>query len=126
VLSDREATDADLKTHRVILIGRPDCNALVERFKVELPVTFGPRSFVVRHTAYAHAGSAVLTAAANPLNRKYALTVAAGLSAEATLQAATKMMKKDFPRGEVVVLPNGGAPKGVSIPAKELTIELEK
>jgi hypothetical protein len=126
VVSDREATDEALKTRHVILIGRPDCNALVERFQGELPVTFGKRSIVVRQKAYAHAGSAIVAAAANPLNRKYALTVVAGLSAESTLHAVTIMMKEDFPKAEVVVVPNGEQAKGVLIPAKDLTVDLKE
>ncbi len=67
VKSDRAATDDDLESHHLLLIGRPDTNAVVARFQGALPVTFGPRSFAVGSDVYAHAGSALLAAAENPL-----------------------------------------------------------
>ncbi len=53
IKSDREVTDDDLKTHHLLLIGRPGCNTVTARFAGELPVSFGPQSFVVRGEAYA-------------------------------------------------------------------------
>ena len=69
------------------LIGWPDSNTLVERFRKNLHITFGSRSFVVRGKTYAHPGSAVVAAAENPLNRRLSLVVLAGLSSEATVFA---------------------------------------
>jgi len=58
IRSDREVTEAELKAHHVVLIGRPDSNSVVERFRKELPIAFGKRSFVVRGQTYASAGRA--------------------------------------------------------------------
>ncbi len=66
---DSEVTDNDLKTHHLLLIGRPDSNSLVARFQDILPVTFGSHSFEIRKMAYAHPASAVVMAADNPFNR---------------------------------------------------------
>lgn len=121
--SDKEVTEDDLKTHHILLIGRPDSNAVVERFRKALPVEFGTRSFVARDDAYAHAGSGVIAAAENPLNKRYSLVVLAGLGAEATTQLPAVLMKKDQSSAEVLIVPSGGKVKALVIPPKELVFE---
>jgi hypothetical protein len=105
---DGEVTLADLKTHHVLLIGRPDSNRLVERAQKLLPIRFGKRSFVAHGETYAHPGSSVAVATANPDNPRYSMVVIAGLSAEATWTAAPKLPR--LPVADVVVLPHGGSP----------------
>jgi hypothetical protein len=127
IKSDREVTEQEVKSHHLILVGRPDCNALVERFRAALPVRFGSRSFVVRHDAYAHADSAVVAAAANPLNPRYAVTVVAGLSSEATLRAAPAFLHER--RGgtpEVLVLPHGDRGRALVVPPAELVHDFQE
>jgi hypothetical protein len=128
IKSDREVTDADLKTHHLLLVGRPDCNAVVERFRAALPVRFGSRSFVVRQDAYAHADTAVVAAAANPLNPRYAVTVVAGLSPEATLRAPTAFLRGRDGGGaaEVLVLPHDGRARRLVVPPAELVHEFQE
>src|SRR5207253_7810071 len=87
IKADGAVTDADLKSHHLLLIGRPDSNALVARFRGALPVTLGSRSFAVRGEVYARPGSAVIAAAENPVNKRFALVVIAGLGAASTLGA---------------------------------------
>jgi hypothetical protein len=125
VKSDREVSDADLKNHHLLLIGRPDSNSLVERFRSALPIAFGSRSFVVNRSAYAHAGSAVAAAAENPANPRYSIVVIAGLSAEATRNAPTQMLSQGERGGEVLVMPHGGRAQALVIPARELVQELQ-
>jgi hypothetical protein len=120
VKSDKDVTDSEVKTHHVILIGRPDSNSLVERFRSALPVKFGSRSFVVRHDTYAHPGSAVVVAAENPLNPRYGLVVLAGLSAESTWHAAPALLRHGKAGAEVLVLPRTGHPRTLVLPAAEL------
>jgi hypothetical protein len=121
IKTDKNVTEDDLKTHHLILIGRPDSNPLVRRFADGLPVKFGRRSFTVRHQAYAHAGSAVIAAAENPLDPRYSLVVVAGLSAEATVHAPPSLLGRGT--AEVVVLPHGGKPRSLVVPAPELVQE---
>ncbi len=122
IKTDREVTEDDLKTHHLLLIGRPECNRIAARFAAELPLSFGPRSFVVRGKAYAHPDSAVLAAAENPLNRRFSLVAIAGLGAGATLRAAPLLM--DQSAAEVVVLPAGGRPtRSLTVSAPELVYE---
>jgi hypothetical protein len=125
IKADTEVTDDDLKQHHLLLIGRPDCNKVVERFKTAIPITFGSRSFTVRGETYAHSRSAVIAAGENPANARYSLVMIAGLSAEATCQAAPLLMKKDQKPAEVLVLPHGGRPRPLVIPAPELVVEVK-
>ena len=123
--TDREVSDEDLKSHHLLLIGRPDSNALVERFQKALPVTFGSRSFAVCHETYAHPGSAVIAASVNPLNPRFSLVVLAGLSAESTFRAPAALLKGGQVPAEVLVLPNGGKPRSLVVPARALVKEFE-
>jgi hypothetical protein len=112
-------TDADLRTHHVLLIGRPDSNRLVQRFQGALPIRCGQGSFTVRQDVYAHPGSAVVVAAANPLNPRYSLVVVMGLSAAATLQAAPELVWQGHPAAEILVFPNKASCRRLVVPAKE-------
>jgi hypothetical protein len=128
IKSDREVTEAELKEHHLLLVGRPDGNAVVERFRDALPVRFGSRSFVVRGDSYAHMDTAVAAAAANPLNPRYSVTVVAGLSAAATLRAAAAFLGDRRGGGgpaEVLVLPHEGRPRGLVVPPAELVADLQ-
>jgi hypothetical protein len=125
VKSDHDVTEDDLKAHHLLLVGRPDCNAVAERVRAALPVRFGSRSFVVRGDAYAHADSAVIAAAANPLNPRYSVTVVAGLSAAATLRAAPYLHREEQAGAEVLVLPRGSRPRALVVPPAELVQELQ-
>ena len=109
IKTDRDVTSDDLKKNHLLLIGRPDTNSITARMKKSLPVTFGSHSFVVNKTAYAHSGSAVAAAAANPDNPRYSVVVIAGLEAYATWKTVPQLPK--LPTAEVVVLPNGGSAK---------------
>ena len=80
--------------NNLLLVGRPATNAVTTRFVKDLPVSFGRCSVQVRDEVFAHPDTAVLVAAANPLNRRYSLVVIAGLEASATLRAAPYLMDK--------------------------------
>jgi hypothetical protein len=125
IKSDVQVTEDDLKTHHLLLVGRPDCNAVVGRFRDALPVSFGSRSFVVRDKAYAHPGSAVVVAADNPLNRRYSLVVVAGLSGESTLDAPAVLMRRSHHAGEVLLLAHGATPRALVLPARDLVRDLQ-
>jgi hypothetical protein len=125
VKSDREVTDEDLKGHHLLLVGRPDSNAVVERFRAALPVRFGSRSFIVGTETYAHEDTAVAAAATNPLNPRYSVTVVAGLGAAATLRAAPRLLDEDR-AGEVLVMTAGAKPQAVVVPPRELVHEFQE
>lgn len=118
IKSDKEVTDADLQSHHLLLIGRPDCNTVVERFRAALPITFGTQSFTVRQETYAHAGSAVIAAGENPLNKRYSVVVLAGLSADAMLQAPPVLLRRGQLAAEVLVLPHDAKPRPLVVPPR--------
>src|SRR5262249_27966373 len=115
--SDAEVTDGDLKSRHLLLIGRPDSNALVARFREKLPISFRSRSFLVRGEPFAHPASAVYVAADNPVNPRYSMVILAGLSAEATVRTAPQLVQEGVKAGEAVVLPHGASPRALVLPA---------
>ena len=117
IKSDKDVSDDELRNHHLLLIGRPDTNRIVEAFRDHWPVKFGARSFTVRGETYAHAGSAVLTAAANPLNPRYSAVILAGLSAEATTRTPEAIYRKECEGADVLILPHGGRIRAMVAPA---------
>jgi hypothetical protein len=125
IQSDKETTDANLKSHHLLLIGRPDSNALVARFRKHSPIPFGPRSFVAESKTYAHPGSAVIAAADNPLNPRYSMVIVAGLSAESTLSAPAKLFANDR-AAEVLVLAHQGQARALLVSRRQSGTELKQ
>ena len=120
---DSQVTDEDLRGRHVLLIGRPECNSITARLARSLPLTFGPRSFILSGQIYANADSAVIAAGANPGDEHYSIVCAAGLSAQATLRAAL-----DLPHGTpapLKVLLAHQAATDIVPPASELVFELK-
>jgi hypothetical protein len=117
VKSDREVTEEDLKSHHLLLVGRPATNRVSERFRGQLPVAFGPQSVQVRSDVYAHAETGLAAAAENPLARRYSLVVVAGLSARATREAVRHFGQRRA-TGEVVVFAAGKAPRPLVVAKK--------
>jgi hypothetical protein len=115
IKSDKDVSDAELRGRHVLLIGRPDSNALVERFRKSLPISFGNRSFVVRGNTYANPASAIVLATENPANDQRSLVVIAGLSADATFHAPAEFMRGRR-AAHVLVLPAGGAGQALVLP----------
>jgi Phospholipase B len=113
IKSDREATDEELKTNHVLLIGRPETNRITKRFAGAVPVKFGHGSFTVQEDVYAHARSAVLAAGENPLDRRFSMVVVAGLDASSTLRAAPLLLDHSRRAAEVVVLPSGASARSL-------------
>ncbi|HYT73102.1 MAG TPA: M1 family aminopeptidase, partial [Vicinamibacterales bacterium] len=124
IKADRDVKNEDLKDRHLILIGRPDSNALVQRFADLLPVRFGPRSVRVGPDLLANARSAVIAAAANPLGMRHVLIVVAGLSAEATRDTAMKFTEHTHQAADVVVLPHGAGATPLLMPTAKLVREL--
>jgi hypothetical protein len=116
VVSDQDAKPEDLKDHHVLLVGRPDSNAVAAKYAKAVPLQFGPASFVLRGETYAHPGTAVIAAGSNPLNPRYELVLFAGLSAEATWRCVENVGTRETPPAEVLLLPNAGRPRRLVVP----------
>ncbi len=123
---DTRATEEELKSHHLILIGRPNTNTLVECFRNALPISFGSGSFAARDEVYAHPDSAVIAAVENPLNRRFSLVVIAGLGTASTLRTAPQLASRIALPTEVVILPHGGARRFLVMPAKDLVCEVKE
>jgi hypothetical protein len=126
IRADSEVSEEELKTHHLLLIGRPDTNALVKKYRKQLPISFGRGSFVVRQEVYAHPDSAVLAAAENPANKRFSLVVIAGLGAASTRNTISVFTNRKARPAEVMILPHGSSARLLVVPAKDLVWELKK
>jgi hypothetical protein len=117
VTSDRDASEAELKNHHLLLIGRPSTNSVTERLAAALPIRFGTGSFSVRGETFAHADSAVVAAAENRLNDRYSIVVYAGLGARATRQAVEGQPNRGGEPAEVLLMRVGHPMKALRISA---------
>ena len=119
IKGERDVTDHDLRTHHLLLVGRPAMNSIVTRFSDALPVKFGSGSFTVAGNTYAHPSSALIAAATNPENARFSLVVLAGLSAE-----STRTVVQSKPSGcELWLCPSGTTAHPLVLPARDLTVE---
>jgi hypothetical protein len=117
IKADSEVTPGELKSCHLLLIGRPDSNALVEKCGEQLPVGFGPASFRVAEKTYAHPQSAVVAAGTNPHSSRHSVVVLAGLSAEGTWQCIQQLASDkdgDYP-AEVLLLTPGAKPRRMAV-----------
>jgi hypothetical protein len=127
IRADGKVTDKELASHHLLLVGRPSTNRISERFKDRLPVAFDRDSAVVRGKGYAHADTALLVAAENPLAKRYSVVVIAGLGAASTCWAVSSFADRSGPpTGEVVILHRGKTPHALVVqsdPVKVTTTE---
>jgi hypothetical protein len=122
IQSDKDVSDADLTSHHLLLVGRPDTNAVTARLAEALPVRFGDASFVLRDETYAHPATAVIAAGPNPLAGRYEVVLFAGLSAEATWRCAQQAGDRTNPPAEVWLWASGARPRAmVATPAGDET-----
>jgi hypothetical protein len=118
IRSDHEVSEAELRSHHILLIGRPDTNAVAARLAGALPVRFGAGSFVLRNETYAHPATAVIAAGSNPLSARYEVVVFAGLSSEATRRLTQQTSDRRNPPAEIWLWSAGAKPRAlVATPA---------
>jgi Phospholipase B len=119
IKSDRDVTDDEMKANHLLVIGRPETNKVAARFADALPIPFGPASFKVGEATYAHAGTAIVAAGANPLApSRYSLVVFAGLGAESTRECVGKLFDRGSTPAPAVLMPAGGSPRPILIAPK--------
>ena len=118
IKSDTDVSEADLSSHHILLIGRPDSNAVAARLAASLPIKFAAASFVCRDETYAHPATAVIAAGSNPLDRRYEVVLFAGLSGEATWRCAQQVGDRKSPPAEIWLWAAGSKPRAlVATPA---------
>jgi hypothetical protein len=115
IQADRNVSDDDLKSHHLLLIGRPSSNSMTARLAEGLSIRFGSGSFVVRNETYAHPDSAVVAAGSNRLNPRYSIVVYAGLGARATRQCIESLPVRSEEVAEVLLMPQGRPAKALRI-----------
>jgi hypothetical protein len=113
IQSDQEVSENDLKSHHVLLIGRPDSNGVARRLAEALPLGFGAASFTLRSETYSHPATAVIAAGPNPLDRRYEVVIFAGLSAESTWRVAQQAGDRRSPSAEVWLCAAGTRPRAL-------------
>lgn len=121
IRTDREVTEDELRSHHLLLIGRPAANAVSHRMVAQWPVEFGERSFQVQGELYAHPESALLAAGDNPLNPRFSAVVVAGMSSLGTYQAAGRFGDETLTYAPALVLPFGRGVKELVPAPPELT-----
>ncbi len=85
IRKDFELTDADLRTHDVIFVGRPETNSALTAWQDRLGLDFSGGLFRIAGRDYASETEALLFAAPNPLDRHHMALVLAGNNALATV-----------------------------------------
>jgi hypothetical protein len=88
VRKDFAVSDADLKAHDVIFIGRPESNSALARLAARIGLRYAGQAFELNGKSYASERHALMLAAANPLNPERMIVVIAGNSALETVRAA--------------------------------------
>lgn len=122
VRPDRDVTEDELRSHHLLLVGRPATNAVSRRMAAQLPVDFGARSFQVRDELYAHPESALLAAGDNPLNPRFSIVMVAGLSSLGTYQAAGRFGDETLSYAPALILPFGRGIRDLVPAPPELTV----
>jgi len=115
IVADNAATESDRTGRHLLLIGRPDTNAVTGQLALALPVRFGTGSFTIDGKTYAHPASAVIAAGPNRKDPAHAVIVFAGLSASATWKVVESLPLSEF--AEVILVCAGGParPRVVSL-----------
>ncbi len=113
IKSDAELTGADRNGRHLLLIGRPATNAAAASLAASWPVRFGPASFTLDGTTYAHPASALIVAGPNPADRAHSVVLFAGLSA-----ASTWRVVEQWPHApaEVVLIEAGASARSLVVP----------
>ena len=105
IKSDLDVTEADLKSHHLLIVGEPTTNSLLNRAAAKSPVHFGTQSFSVRKETFANPDSAVIAASENPWNDRYSVVLFAGLSTRATHRIVDSLSPDEKTAPQVVVFP---------------------
>jgi hypothetical protein len=119
IKNDETATLDDLKSHHVLLVGRPESNGAFTSLGSGLPVNFGPTSFSVDGQTYGHASSSVIAAGPNPLDSRFEVVAFSGLGAEATWHCVEHLPGRFDEASNVVILAVGSKPRSLVVRTPE-------
>jgi len=108
IKADIEVTEEELRSHHLLLIGRPESNSQTGALAQGLPVRFGPNSLQVRGRNWIDPATAVICAGPNPRNDRFSMVVFAGLGAEATWHVVQHLDAQEDPPAQVLLGPSRG------------------
>ncbi len=103
VRKDFEVTEAELRSHDVIFVGRPETNSALAEWKEKLGLDAEGGMFRIRGAAHASETEGLAYAAVNPLDRTHMVLVLAGNSALSTVH----MTKASLARAEYAIFDSG-------------------
>ncbi|HTS48758.1 MAG TPA: C45 family autoproteolytic acyltransferase/hydrolase [Bryobacteraceae bacterium] len=103
IRKDFEVTEAELGTHGVIFVGRPETNSALAAWKDKIGLDAEGAMFRIRGAAYASETEGLVYAAVNPLDRSHMVLVLAGNDA----LAMVRMLTAGFPRAEYAIVDSG-------------------
>ncbi len=89
VRKDFEVSDADLASHDVLFVGRPETNSAIAQFRHRLDLNYEGGSFRLNGTDHASETEALVLAVANPLDARHMFLILAGNSALETVRLAS-------------------------------------
>ena len=88
VWKDFEVSDAELRDHEVIFVGRPETNSALAAWQKKLGLEYDGAVFTVAKEDHGSERDALVWAAANPLDQKHMVLVIAGNSPVETVRMA--------------------------------------
>ncbi len=122
IVADDAINEADLKSHHLLLVGRPACHRIVAEFAHVFAVKFGSGSFRLRDETFAHADSAVIAVGQNPRNPRYSAVVYAGLGARATWKCVQELPDRGGAACEVLLLAAGQPARALCLPQVDVIV----
>jgi len=90
IRKDFEVTDAELRTHDIVFVGRPETNSALAAWKEQLALDYSGGLFRINGRDHASEYEGLALAAANPLDSHHMVRVLAGNSALETVLLLTK------------------------------------
>lgn len=90
IRKDFEVSEAELRTHEVIFVGRPETNSALAAWQTKIGLKYDAGVFSVEGKEHASESEALMWVAANPMDRKHLVMVMAGNSPLETVRLAAQ------------------------------------
>lgn len=94
IRKDFEVSDADLRNHDVIFVGRPETNSAIAGFRARIDLNYDGGNFRIKGKDHASENEALILATTNPLDEKRMFLILAGNSGLETVRLATTRLGK--------------------------------
>ncbi|MCX7418657.1 MAG: C45 family autoproteolytic acyltransferase/hydrolase [Planctomycetia bacterium] len=113
--SGRDVSEADLKSHHLLVIGEPTNNSMLLKAAAKSAVKFGTQSFNMHEETFADHDSGVIVASENPWNDRFSVVTFAGLSPRATYRLADALSPDEETSPQIVIMPANRAARRVVV-----------